>query len=119
MIVSLNHLTVRAIIGTEPHERRTPQPIELNVQFEYDACRAAASDDLNDAIDYAALTDRLQQRAIEGQFHLLEALGENLLALLREDDRILAGRIDIDKPDALAGSAVVRITARFDRRSGS
>lgn len=113
--IELRGLRVDAICGVLPHERTTPQPLEIDVDLAADLTVAGASDDLTDTIDYGAVTaevDRvattLQPQLLE---HLAERIAEAVLALdARIDDVTVAVRkLEPPVPERLATSGV-RIT---------
>jgi len=60
--------------GALPGEQLTPQPFEVDVVMVLDLAPAAASDDLADTVDYAAVFD-LVRGIVEGQsLRLVEAV---------------------------------------------
>lgn len=60
--------------GALPGEQLTPQPFEVDVVMALDLAPAAASDDLADTVDYAAVFD-LVRSIVEGQsLRLVEAV---------------------------------------------
>jgi dihydroneopterin aldolase len=79
--IRLAGLRFFAIVGDLPHERTTPQPIEVDLEVEADLARAAASDRLADGLDYRdlyrAAADALGGREDEAP-HLIEALCERI-----------------------------------------
>lgn len=70
--IVLRGLRVVAFCGLLPEELERPQPFEVNVEIEVDLTAAGASDDLNDTIDYGAVTDAIVALAAAGRFDLLE-----------------------------------------------
>ncbi|MEA3019374.1 MAG: 7,8-dihydroneopterin aldolase/epimerase/oxygenase [Actinomycetota bacterium] len=108
-------LRVDAICGVLPHERTTPQPLEIDVEIVADLSAAGASDDLADTIDYGAVVIAVEQVAITLQPQLLEHLAERIAAaVLLVDDRATGVTIAVRKlappvPQRLASSGV-RIT---------
>lgn len=102
----LHNLRVDCIVGIHPHEREHPQSVFLDVELDSDFANAAVSDAIDDAIDYTAVatmvTDRLQTR----KFQLLEAMVEDVAAmLLAHDARISAVRLEIRKPAAVPAAS--------------
>lgn len=79
--IRLRGLRFFAVIGDLPHERTTPQPIEVDLEVEADLAAAAASDRLADGVDYRALhraaADALEQETGEAP-HLIETLCERI-----------------------------------------
>jgi len=75
--------------GVTLEERMEPQPIEVDVLMEMDLSRPAASDELGDTVDYAAVFGQVAE-IVEGRsFRLLEALAgaiaESVLAMATVD----------------------------------
>ena len=105
--------------GVELEERLEPQPIEVDVELEMDLARPAASDELADTIDYAAVFS-LVGAIVEGQsFRLLEALAgavaEAVVAAHGSDEPpLMSVEVRVRKPQApLPGDfEAVEVTVR-------
>jgi dihydroneopterin aldolase len=113
--VFVRSLVVHAILGIHPHERVTPQPIRISFELGADIRRAAASDDIADALDYAGAAARVAEVTRNGQFQLAETLAEHLAAMLLAEfpaDRV---RVEIEKPDALEDAAGVGVRIERSR----
>lgn len=89
-VIELRGLQVDALVGVLPQELDEPQPIEIDADVHIgDLARAAATDDLAEAVDYGALCDVLVGRATAGHVGLLERLAHLLATdLLAVDARI-------------------------------
>lgn len=113
--IELRGLRVDAICGVLPHERTTPQPLEIDVDLVADLATAGASDDLADTIDYGAVTAEVDRVATTLQPQLLEHLAERIAdAVLDLDARVEGVEVAVRKleppvPERLATSGV-RIT---------
>ena len=96
--VSVRDLGVAAVIGVHPWEREIEQTLIFNVDMAADVSRAAATDDLADALDYSAVAEVIAAVVREGKFRLIETAAE------RVADRLLAGfalswlRLELRKP---------------------
>jgi dihydroneopterin aldolase len=73
-VVVLEDLRLDVIVGVLDHERTTPQPITISLEFERPFDAAAATDDLSLTTNYAAVLDVVEHIAIDGAFLLLETL---------------------------------------------
>ena len=69
--IELRGLHVDAICGVLPHERTTPQPLELDVDLIADLSSAGATDALGDTIDYGAVVATVEHVATTLQPELL------------------------------------------------
>ena len=114
-LIELRGLRVDAICGVLPHERTTPQPLEIDIDVTADLSAAARSDDLADTIDYGALTAAADAVATTLEPQLLEHLAGRIAdAVLAADARVDAVTVAVRKldppvPERLATSGV-RIT---------
>lgn len=89
-VIELRGLHVDALVGVLPQELEVPQPVEIDADVHVDIAAAAASDLLEDAVDYGAVCDALVRRATAGHVGLLERLAH----LLAADVLAVDGRID-------------------------
>jgi len=108
--VSIRDLAVSAVIGVHDWEREIEQTLVFSVDMAADVARAAASDDLADAVDYSAVAETIAAVVREGKFRLIETAAE------RVAERLLAGfalswlRLELRKPIATGGySAIVTV----------
>jgi FolB domain-containing protein len=72
--LSIDKILCETIIGIYPDELFVPQKVEFGFSFEYDCEQAITTDSIEDAADYAALTDELKAFAEGSKFSLLETL---------------------------------------------
>ena len=110
--IELRGLRVDAICGVLPHERTTPQPLELDLDVVADLVTASQSDDLIDTIDYGAVTAAAARVAETAAPQLLEHLAGRVAdAVLAVDGRIASVTVWVRKleppvPERLATSGV-------------
>jgi 7,8-dihydroneopterin aldolase/epimerase/oxygenase len=81
--VILTGIRCRMRIGVSAEERRVPQDCLVDVELECDLSRPMATDDLQDAIDYARVFEIVTGLAEEEEFALLEGFAGRLEAALR------------------------------------
>ncbi|MDZ7373332.1 MAG: dihydroneopterin aldolase [candidate division KSB1 bacterium] len=101
MLIRIKNLRLRTILGVEDWERRERQDVVINVEVEFDGSDAVQSDKLEHTLDYKALTKRIIQEVESSRFHLLETLAQHVLNLVLEQERVIAARVEVDKPNAL------------------
>lgn len=107
-------LEVETIVGIHAWERQLQRPLRFDVDLGVDTREAASSDRVRDAVDYAAVADRVRALATELQPALLETLAERIARALFNEFPIQTLRLSIDKPGAVAGVKAVGI--EIDRR---
>jgi len=84
-VIRIRALAVDVVIGARPEERVASQTVQVDVELRTDMGPAAASDSLDDALDYLGIAECVRDAAGGHTFHLVEALIgrilEGLLAL--------------------------------------
>ena len=110
-IVFIEGLQVEALVGVYAHERDAVQPLLLDIELGYDNRTPAASDDVADTLDYAAVCARVRQLVAGCEPRLLEALAEVLAADLLRSFAAVSAKVRIRKPLAAAalGAASVGV----------
>lgn len=110
--IELRGLRLTAVVGVLPEERERAQPLEVDLDVHVDLAAAAASDRLEDTVDYGELCTRCARVATGAAPVLLERLA-GLLAdsVLDADPRIAAVDVAVRKlrppvPHDLATSGV-------------
>ncbi|MEB3203457.1 MAG: dihydroneopterin aldolase [Candidatus Sericytochromatia bacterium] len=111
----LRQLRVDCIVGIYPHERAAEQTVYLDVELDNDFGAAAASDAIQDALDYDGVASRLTALLQERRFQLLEAMAEEGARMLFEAfPTVSAVRLRIEKPAAVP--AAVCSFVRIERQ---
>jgi dihydroneopterin aldolase len=107
--IRLTGLRFFAVIGDLPHERTTPQPIEVDLEVKADLSAAAASDRLAEGLDYRDLYRAVADALGEDEStapHLIETLGERIASRVLSVPRVEHVRVRCRKPwAALPGPA--------------
>ncbi len=99
-LVSVRDLGVAAVIGVHSWEREIEQTLVVNVDMAADVRKAAASDDLADALDYSAVAETIATVLREGKFRLIEAAAERIAGRLLADFPLSWLRLELRKPIA-------------------
>ena len=108
-IVFIEALRVETVIGVYDWERRIRQPVVIDLEMGTDVSRAAASDDVAHALDYKAVSKRVQQFVGESSFFLVETLTERIANLVLEEFSAPWVRVKLNKVGALRCAAGVGI----------
>ena len=101
-IVFIRELRVDTVIGVYDWERRIRQTVVLDLELASDNRRAAASDSIADAVDYAAISARLLSFIEGSEFQLIETLAEQLANIVLEEFAVPWLRLRLAKPGAVA-----------------
>jgi 7,8-dihydroneopterin aldolase/epimerase/oxygenase len=116
--VSVRDLSIAAVIGVHPWEREIEQTLQVSVDMIPTAGlrKAAASDDLADALDYSAVAKTIAAVLREGKFRLIETAAERIAERLLADFRLSWLRLELRKPIA-AGAYTAIITIERAREN--
>ena len=96
--VSVRDLSVAAVIGVHAWEREIEQTLLVSVDMAADVRKAAASDDLADALDYSAVAETIAAVLREGKFRLIETAAERVAGRLLADFPLTWLRLELRKP---------------------
>ncbi|MFC5699543.1 dihydroneopterin aldolase [Pseudomonas sp. GCM10022186] len=107
--VFIEGLEVDTVIGAYDWERSIRQCLRLDLQLGWDNRLAAEGDDLDKALDYAAVSQRVQAFASEAQFLLVETFAERLVAVLMAEFDIPWIRLKLHKPGAVPAASSVGV----------
>jgi dihydroneopterin aldolase len=98
--VSIKDLSVRAVIGVHDWEREVEQTLVISVDMVTDVRKAAASDNLADALDYSAVAGTITAIVRDGKFHLIETAAERVAERLLADFPVSWLHLELRKPIA-------------------
>ena len=96
-------LRATSVIGCYDWERDIRQTLVIDLKLKADFARAAETDALTDALDYAAISKRVIAVCDESRFQLLEALAEHLATLK-------GASLSVDAPAEDAGPSQAELT---------
>ena len=115
-IIFIEALRVETVIGVYDWERRIRQPVVIDLEMGTDIAQAATSDDVADALDYKAVSKRVQRFVEESSFFLVETLTERIAALVLDEFSVPWVRVRLNKVGALRGAAGVGVAIERRRR---
>jgi dihydroneopterin aldolase len=108
-IVYIRALRIDTVIGIYEWERKTRQTIVFDIEMSADIARAAATDSIQDTLDYKAVSKRLIQFVGESSFQLVETLAERCAQIVREEFGVRWVRVTLNKAGAVRGSDAVGV----------
>ena len=108
-IVFIRDLKIQAVIGVFEWERAIRQAVVLDLEMGFDISQAAATDNLEHALNYKAVANRLIQFVEDSRFLLVETLAEAIARILREEFGVPWLRLRVSKPGAVRGSQDVGV----------
>ena len=99
--VFIRGLKAKAVIGVFGWEKQIRQNLVLDLDLRADVAHAAASDTLEEAVDYKAISQRVVAFVEDSQYQLVESLAEAVAGLIREEFSVSWVRVRIAKPFAV------------------
>ena len=108
-IVYIRGLRAQAVIGVYEWERHIRQTLVLDLEMASDTARAAASDQIADALDYAALSGRVVALVEASEYQLLETLAEAVARMITREFGVPWLRLRLSKPGAVAAAEDVGV----------
>lgn len=114
--ISIKKLRVDTIIGIYPHELKQKQPLIFDVDMQCSIDKVAETDRITDALDYAAVAQRIETMVESNDKKLLEGLIKNIAEALIEEFRLIEHlSITVRKPQAIANAAYSSIAYQLSR----
>jgi dihydroneopterin aldolase len=114
--VFIEDLRIETIIGIYDWERTTRQVVALDVEMAFDNRKPAASDRIEDTLNYKAVSKRLIAFVEASQFELVETLAERCAAIIREEFGVGWLRLKLSKPGAVTGARAVGVVIERGER---
>lgn len=100
-IIYINDLKIETIIGIFDWERRVKQTIRLDIEMAADIRKAAATDHIDDTLDYKAVAKRLIAFVGESEFQLVETLVEKVAEIILTEFNVPWVKVRVNKKGAL------------------
>lgn len=107
--IFLSGLKVDCIVGVWAWERQVRQTVVLDIEMAVDIRKAAASDKLEDTLDYKNVSKRLLGFIGDSQFQLVETLTERVAEIIIKEFNVPWVKVRLNKQGALRGSRDVGI----------
>lgn len=117
--IFLKDLKVETLIGIWEWERKLRQTVVINLEMAADIRRAAATDRVEDTLNYKSVAKRVQQFVAAAEFQLVETLAERVAEIVRDEFEVPWVRVEISKPGAIRGSRDVGVRIERGSRADS
>ena len=117
--IFIRELTVETVIGIYDWERAIKQPVLLDLEMACDVARAAASDSVEDTLNYKAVCKRVIAFVEASEFQLVETLAERVAQLIISEFHVPWLRVQVNKRGALRGAKDVGVMIERGVRPGA
>ena len=110
--LKINGIEVECVLGDLPEERTREQKIQVDVSLELDLEAAAASDSIEDTVDYALLVGNIREALEDAKCRLLERAAGVVADVCLSDPRVERVTVGVRKFGSVSGlgSAEVKVT---------
>jgi dihydroneopterin aldolase len=99
--IFLSALNVECIVGIWEWERRVKQRVVIDIEMATDIRKAAASDHIDDTIDYKAVAKRILAFVGESQYQLVETLTDNIAKVIITEFGVSWVKVRLNKQGAI------------------
>ena len=107
--LQITGLRVSTVIGVRDWERQLRQPLMIDLGFSIDAAPAAASDAIDDALDYGSVARRVTELTEASSFQLIESLAESIATMVLNEFGPASITVKVSKPGAVPQAQSVSI----------
>ena len=107
--IFVRDLRTEAIIGIFDWERKVRQTLSFDLEFPGDIRRAAATDRIEDTLNYKSVAKRVLAFVEASECQLVETLAEQVAQLILREFAVEWVKITLNKPGALRGSRDVGV----------
>jgi dihydroneopterin aldolase len=108
-IIFLGGLEIETIIGIYDWERVAKQTVILDIEMAFDIQKAAETDDIQYALDYKTVSQRIVSFVEASQFLLVEKLISEIADIIRSEFNVPWVRITLNKEGAISAAKDVGI----------
>ena len=115
-IVFIRELRIETVIGIYDWERNIKQPVILDLEMGADIARAAASDAIEDTLDYKAVSKRLIEFVEASEFQLVETLAERCAEIVLREFQVPWVRLTLNKVGAVSAARDVGVIIERGQR---
>lgn len=115
-IVYIKDLRIDTTIGIYDWEREIKQTLVLNVEMGHDNRPAGGSDNIDDTLDYFAISRRLIEFVENSQMLLIERVAECCASILLNEFGVKWLRLSVGKPGAVPEASDVGVVIERGQR---
>ncbi len=107
--VFIDGLEIETIIGIYDWEREVKQIVRIDLEMAWDNRPAAASENIEKALNYKEVSKRLIQFIGDSEFLLVETMAEAIAEILMDEFHVPWLSLRLSKPGAVRGAKAVGV----------
>jgi 7,8-dihydroneopterin aldolase/epimerase/oxygenase len=116
MILNMENLRLRTIVGVYEWEKKIRQELSISLQVTFDGSEAAISDDIKKTIDYKLLRNQIIDHVEKNSFNLVERIASETADIALSFTLSESVRVQVEKPGALRLTDSVSIIVERSKR---
>jgi dihydroneopterin aldolase len=115
-IIFLHDMKIETVIGIWEWERKIRQTVAIDLDMSADIRKAAATDSVEDTLNYKLVAKRLQQFVGDSSYQLVETLAEEIARVVLDEFDVAWVRVKVNKPGAIRGARDVGVLIERGKR---
>lgn len=114
--IILSDIQATGCHGASEWEKREAQPFRISLTLITDTAPAGKTDDLDLTVDYGDLYIKVKKFVEISSYNLIEALAENIAAMVLADQRVEQVAVEVTKIRARKDGEIFPATVSIERR---
>jgi dihydroneopterin aldolase len=110
--IFLLDMRVETVVGIWDWERKIRQIVSIDLELGADIRRAAASDSIEDTLNYKSVAKRVQQFVGDSSYQLVETMAEEIARTILAEFEVPWVQVRVNKPGAIRGAQGVGVQIR-------
>ena len=110
--IFLRDMRVETVVGIWDWERKIRQIVSIDLELGADIRRAAASDSIEDTLNYKSVAKRVQQFVGDSSYQLVETMAEEIARTILAEFEVPWVQVRVNKPGAIRGAQGVGVQIR-------
>jgi dihydroneopterin aldolase len=102
-------MKIDTTVGIWEWEKRIKQQVIIDIEMSADIKKAAATDQIEDTLNYKAVAKSVRKLVEESSFQLVETMAEKISELVIGEHNVSWVKVRVNKPGAIRGSKGVGI----------
>ncbi len=115
MLLRIENLRLRTVVGIYEWEKKTRQDIIINVEIEFEGDKAIETDDISHSVDYKKMNKEIISTIENKQYNLIERICGDVSEIVMRNNKVKRVTVRVEKPGALRFTDSVSIETTQSR----
>lgn len=115
MLLRIENLRLRTVVGIYEWEKKTRQDIIINVEIEFEGDKAIETDDISYSVDYKKMNKEIISTIENKQYNLIERICGDVSEIVMRNNKVKRVTVRVEKPGALRFTDSVSIETTQSR----